>query len=162
MTDREEKRYDLFIGKLKNGGYNFLEYAFKHWDGFKGLVWYELEFLTEEMLDERWDNYDWEDLRREAVHAWGTELGLDDWVDNVERWDGKESILDNSYWYKGWVENVMKEASERDGVEYEYTDCIWWWRHFSKEYNVNTEDYEWYIPENLELLQKLYKEYEEK
>lgn len=160
MTDREEKRYDLFIGKLKNGGYNFLEYAFKHWD-FKGLVWYELEFLTEGMLDERWDNYDWEDLRRETVHAWRTELGLDDWVDNVERWDGRQSILDDSYCSYDCVNEAMGMASERDEVEYEYTDCSWWWRCFD-ETSIKEDSYEWYIPENLELLQKLYKEYEEK
>lgn len=161
MTDREEKRYDLFIGKLKNGGYNFLEYAFKHWDGFKGLVWYELEFLTEEMLDERWDNCDWEDLRREAVHAWKTELGLDDWVNNIERWDGRQSILDDSYCSYDCVNEAMEMASERDEVEYEYTDCSWWRRCFDGT-SIKEDSYEWYIPENLELLQKLYKEYEEK
>lgn len=156
-----EKNYDLFIGKLKNGGYVFLDYAFVHWDSFKGLTWYELEFLTEEMLDDERDNYDWEDLRRAEVRNWTTELGLDDWVENVERWDGRQSILDESYCYHSCVQEAMEEASERDGVEYEYTNYIWWWRHFN-ENNIEAKDYEWYVPENLELLQKLYKEYEEK
>ena len=157
--EREETMYNIFIGKTKDNTYNFLEYSFKNSETFKWLTGYELEFLTEDELDDRWNDYDFDYLWRDAVQAQQTELWLDDWVEQIENFDWRDWILDNSFGYKDCVEEAMEMAKKKDEVEYEYTNCIGCGRHFNED-NIKEDYYEWFIPENLKLLQDLYDKFE--
>lgn len=162
MTDREETKYNLFIGKSKDWEYIFLEEAFKYGrDWMKGLTWSSFEFLTQYELDKRIDDYDWLELWKEAVYHWNYTNSYQDWKDEVlDNWDAEMTVRDNSYEWEEWLEKAMKYASEQEGYDYEYSDCRWGWRIFEPEH-LQEDYYEYFIPENLEKLKELYKEYKE-
>lgn len=162
MDERQEKHYDLFIGKTIDWTYMFLEYAFKS-GNFKGLTGYELEFHTEEesesSLDEIFENGDWYDLYIQYLERERpNDVSYNDWCDMVR--DEQWNAYDDGFCCEKCVEDAMDYANEKEGENYEYTNCIACWRHFNEE-NIKEENYEYFIEENLKLLQKLYKEYEE-
>ena len=53
----------------------------------------------------------------------------------------------------------MEYANKKEETDYEYSDCIWCWRMFNEE-NIKEDYYEYFIPENLEILKKEYNKYE--
>ena len=159
--ERTSKTYNLFIGKSKDWEYIFLEEAFKYGrDWMKGLTWSTFEFLTGWDLDERIDDYDWMELRREAVAHWNCTKSYRDWVKEVKRnWNAKMIVRDDSYCNKKRLQNAMDFARQYEVIDYEYSDCRWWWRMFDEE-NIKEDYYKYFIPENLEFLQEQYKEFE--
>lgn len=161
--NEERTAYNLFIGKTVDGYYLFLENAFKHSDDFKGLTWNEFEFLTEREKEERDDDYfycdEWEYLFGEYIkysHDYNTTFN--EWVEMAkDEWGS----LDDSYAYTWWLSDAMEYAKKKEDIDYEYSNCVGGWRCFNED-SIKKENFEYYIPKNLRILQKLYKEYEEK
>lgn len=157
----ERNKLWLFIWKTTDNTYLFLEEAFKYEDWMKWLTYAEFELLTEEQLEDRFDNYDWEDFWIEAVRAKQTTEWLDDWVDSVRAYDWLTSVIDTSYCCD--IEDELWQINEKEWTDYEYSNCIGWWR-FGNSYNndkLNRDNYEYVNEENFKELLRLYKEYEE-
>lgn len=160
--ERFENKFNLFIGKSKDWEYIFLEEAFKYGrDWMKGLTWSTFEFLTQYDLDERIDNYDWMELRKDAVYHWNCTDSYQDWVEEVkDNWDAEATVKDDSYCNEQWLKGAMDVARQHEERDYEYSDCRGGWRIF--EHEMLSEDYyEYVIPENLKTLRSLYYKYEE-
>lgn len=157
----ERKKLWLFIWKTNEGSYFFLEDAFKYEDWRKGLTYSMFELLTEEQLEDRFNNYDWDYLWIEAVKAKRTTEGLDDWIESVRMYDWLTTVIDTSYCCE--VEDEIKRINEIEGTEYEYSDCISWGRFGSdrNNYLLNRDSYEYVNEENFKKLQELYIEYEQ-
>lgn len=161
MTDRKETTYNLFIWKSKDWEYIFLEDSYQYWDWTKWLTWNSFNFLTQSELDDRIEEYDWYDYWKDAVNADRTTQWYNDWVEEIKDcWDAELTVRDDSYNYEDWLMNAMEYANKEEETDYEYSDCIWWWRMFDEE-NIQENYYEYFIPENLETLKKLYSEYEQ-
>lgn len=162
MNDRKATNYDLFIGKTIDWTYMFLEEAFQYWDWLKWLTGYELEFHTEEesesSLEDFFDGEGYDFYIQYLEKERPNDVSYNDWCDMVR--DEKSNDYDDSFCCEKCVEDAMDYANEKEGENYEYTNCIACWRHFNEE-NIKEENYEYFIEENLKLLQKLYKEYEE-
>lgn len=164
---KNETRYNLFIGKTIDWTYLFLEDSFEYIDEetkkvwLKGLTGFELEFHTEEegeeSLQELFDG-EWYDFYLEYLkHNRPNDVSYNDRCDLVR--DEKSNDYDDSFCSLGCVQDAIDYANEQEGENYEITNCIWCGRHFNEE-NIKSEYYEYYIEENLQLLQKLYKKYE--
>lgn len=127
----------------------------------KGLTGFELEFHTEEEAEESFENlfdWDWFDFYIDYLkntNDWNCTYY--DWQEMVK--SEKDSDFDDSFCNYGCVQDALEYASEKEDIEYKYTNCVWCGRHFNDE-NVKTKYFEYYNKENLRLLQKLYKEYE--
>lgn len=158
---RYENKLNLFIGKSKDWEYIFLDEAFtygKWW--MSGLTWTTFEFLTQYDLDKRIEDYDWEELWKEAVYHWNCKDSYRDWVEEVKsNWDAESTVKDDSYCDEQWLQDAMSVARQHEERCFEYSDCRWWWRMFDEE-NIKEDYYEYFIPENLKKLQELYREYE--
>ena len=158
----ERITYNLFIGKSKDWEYIFLEEAFsygKNW--LSGLTWSVFEFLTQWDLDKRIDDYDWMELRKDAVYYWNWTEWYNDWVEEIkDNWDAEMTVRDDSYYNKQWLKDAMDVARQNEEIDYEYSDCRGGWRIF--EHEMLSEDYyEYHIPDNLKTLRNLYYKYEE-
>ena len=159
---RTEKTYNLFIWKTNDWTYLFLEDAFRYWDDWMHwLTGFEMEFHTDEEWEQSLDDlFDWDgyDFYLEYLKCnRPNDISYNDWCDMVR--DEKDSDYDDSFSGYSCVEDALEYASKKEDIDYTLTNCIGCWRHFNDE-NVKTEYYEYYIPKNLKLLQKLYKEYE--
>lgn len=159
--DREEKKLNMFLGKTTSWEYVFVDYAFRYKDWMSWLTHSIFEFLTQDELDERIDDYDWIYIWKDAVANDVTTESFDDWFDYVKySWDAKSIVRDDSYWYHSWLTSQMKLASERDWKEYEYSDCIWWWRLWKDSKYSDRNNYEYIDEENFNEFEKLLAEYE--
>lgn len=70
---------------IKDGAVYVLEETFQSGDkGMKGAVGYSMRPLTQEEIDNASDPQNLRDLWVEAVKADETDLGLDEWVENLE------------------------------------------------------------------------------
>lgn len=158
---RYENKLNLFIGKSKDWEYIFLDEAFTYGNWWmSGLTWTTFEFLTQYDLDNRIEEYDWEELWKEAVYHWNCKDSYRDWVEEVKsNWDAESTVKDDSYSWEERLEKAMQYANEKEERDYEYSDCRWGWRMFDEE-NIKEDYYEYFIPENLKKLQELYREYE--
>ena len=149
MQNRNEITFNLFIGKTLKGEYVFLDYAFKHY-WLKGLTGYWFYFLTDEDLDNIIENYDCTYEWKEAVANDKTELGLEEWSEELKQNADIEHFIDTSWSQTKWLSDVVEYANERE---------LHNWRIFTEEY-LEEGTYSYFIPENLEKLKELYKEYE--
>lgn len=164
---RNETNYNLFIGKTIDWTYVFLEDAFKYTDDetkkvwLKGLTGFELEFHTQEDVDESLENLfdgEWYDLYIQYLERERpNDVSYNDRCEMVR--DERSNDYDDSFCNEKCVQDALEYANEKEWEDYEYTNCIWCWRHFNEE-NTKAENYEYFIEENLKTLQKLYKEYE--
>ena len=161
-----ENRVNLFIGKSKDWEYIFLEKAFNDDGWFSWLTGNSFEFKTERQKERDEDNYfssdnsDIEYLFSEYIkwsHDWDT--SLNEWIDMVKDEHPNWASYDDSYCDEEWLQEAMKYASEKEWYDYEYSDCRGGWRMFDDE-NTKEDYYEYFIPENLKLLQEQYKEFE--
>lgn len=158
-------KFNLFIWKSKDWEYIFLEEAFNHQDGMSGLTGNSFEFHTEMQKNEMDDDYlydsDGEYLFCEYIknmHDYNT--SFNDWVEMCKDEHPNGVAYDDSYCDEDWLQEAMKYASEQEGYDYEYSDCRGGWRMFNDE-NTKEDYYEYFIPENLKVLQEMYREYEE-
>lgn len=159
---RTEKTYNLFIWKTNDWTYLFLEDAFKHDDvNLQWLTGFELEFHTddeaEQSLDDLFDGEGYDFYIQYLERNRPNDVSYNDRCDMVR--DEKDSDYDDSFCNYDCVSEALEYASEKEEIDYTCTNCIGCGRHFNDE-NVKTDYYEYYIPKNLKLLQKLYKEYE--
>lgn len=158
--ERFENKFNLFIGKSKDWEYIFLDESFTYKDWMSGLTWTSFEFLTQYDLDRRIEEYDWEELWKEAVYHWNCRDSYRDWVEEVKsNWDAEMTVKDDSYCDEEWLQEAMKYANEKEERDYEYSDCRGGWRMFDED-NIKEDYYEYFIPENLKKLQGQYREYE--
>jgi len=165
---RDGTKYNLFIWKTIDWTYVFLGDAFKYTDDetkkvwLKGLTGFELEFHTQEDADESLENLfdgEWFDFYIQYLQR--TEDPNCTYYDRQEQVKSeRDSDYDESYCNEKCVRDALEYANEKEWEDYEYTNCIWCWRHINEE-NTKAENYEYFIKENLEKLQALYKEYEE-
>lgn len=161
LTMKEEIKYNLFIWKTKDWTYVFLEDAFKYESWLKGLTWFELEFHTDEDAEQSFEDlFDWEGFDFYIEYLKRTEDPNCTYYDRQEQVKSeRDNDYDDSYAYLDCVEKALEYANNEENEDYTCTNCVWCWRHFDEE-NINADFYEYYIPENLELLKKLYNEYE--
>ena len=158
MQNRNEITFNLFIGKTLDGEYVFLDYAFKHY-GLKGLTGSWFYFLTDEDLDNIIENYDCTYEWKEAVANDKTELWLEEWSEEFKQNADIQYFIDTSSSQTKWLSDAVEYASERELHNYTATDCCHAGRIFNEEY-LEEGTYSYFIPENLEKLKELYKEYE--
>ena len=111
-------------------------------------------------LDKEFEDYDWEELWKEAVYHWNCRDSYRDWVEEVKsNWDAEMTVKDDSYCDEEWLQEAMKYANEKEERDYEYSDCRGGWRMFDED-NIKEDYYEYFIPENLKKLQEQYREFE--
>lgn len=158
---RKEEELNLFIGKTKNNSYLFLNRTFEYDDWMKWLNYFEVGLYTERQLEDRFDNYDWENLWRDAVWNKQTEEWLDDWVDSIRCYDWLTTVIDTSYC--NVVDKYLEEINKKEETNYEYSDCIACGRfgNGSNNYLLNREEYEYVNEENFNKLLELHKQFEE-
>lgn len=97
---RTQQNYNKLIGRIENE-YYFLDYIFYDGKDFKGATGSVMSPLTEDEYDERVDDYfSYENMRefwQQAVKAKRTDLGLDEWIEEVKNTDGENGVIDDSY-----------------------------------------------------------------
>ena len=159
-TTREAKELHLFIWKEAHSWeYVFLDEAFTYWNDSKGLTGCKFIFLTEEEVSDRIDDYDFHELRVEAVKYNNTDDWYSDWVDSLDESEKLSCVLDDSYWWTSWVNNTMSDVNEKEDKDYEYSDCVSVGRIFDEEM-LDREFWEYVDEENYKKFLELYKEYE--
>lgn len=159
-TTREAKELHLFIWKEAHSWeYVFLDEAFKNGNDFKGLTGQKFIFLTEEEVSDRIDDYDFHELRVEAVRNNNTDDWYSDWFDSLYESEKLGCVLDDSYSGTSWLNNTMGYANEIEDQDYEYSDCVSGGRIFDEE--MLDRDFREYVDEeNYKKLLDLYQEYE--
>lgn len=159
-TTREAKELHLFIWKEAHSWeYVFLDETFKNGNDFKGLTGQKFIFLTEEEVSDRIDDYDFHELRVEAVKADNTCEWYIDWRDSLSEREEVQCVLDDSYSGRSWLNNAMDDVNEKEDQDYEYSDCVSVGRIFDEE--MLDRDFREYVDEeNYKKLLDLYKEYE--
>lgn len=160
-TTREAKELHLFIWKEAHSWeYVFLDEAFKNGNDFKGLTGQKFIFLTEEEVSDRIDDYDFYELRVEAVKAGNTCEWFRDWLDGLDEREKIQCVLDDSYSGRDWLDEPIKYANEIEDQDYEYTDCVSTGRIFDKE--MLDRDFREYVDEeNFKKFVLLFNEYEQ-
>lgn len=160
ITTREAIELHLFIWKEAHSWeYVFLDEAFKNGNDFKGLTGQKFIFLTEEEVSDRIDDYDFHELRVDAVKYNNTDDWYSEWRDSLDENEKLSCVLDDSYSGTSWVYNAMSYANVIEDQDYEYSDCVSGGRIFDKE--MLDRDFREYVDEeNYKKLLDLYKEYE--
>lgn len=164
---REGTTYNQIVG-IKDNELWILEDSFQHSDDFKGVTGYHMDTMTQDYIDSRNDTselmeeYDY--LWREAVAAKNTELGLEEYIEMLQRdvecnSDGLFLGDDDSFRYQTeeLINNLPKEQKEKlesifgvMGEDYVTWNCSGCGRCF------NADD-EWdyvFNPELLEVIKK--------
>ena len=114
-TTREAKEFNLFIWKEAHSWeYVFLDEAFKNGNDFKGLTGTKFIFLTEEEVSDRIDDYDFHELRVDAVKYGNTDDWYSDWLDSLDEDEKLRCVLDDSYSGRDWLDETIKYAN---GIE---------------------------------------------
>ena len=159
-TTREAKELHLFIWKEAHSWeYVFLDEAFKNGNDFKGLTGQKFIFLTEEEVSDRIDDYDFHELRVDAVKAGYTDDWFDDRFDSLDESEKLSCVLDDSYSGTSWLNNAMNDVNKKEDQDYEYSDCVSVGRIFDEE--MLDRDFREYVDEeNYKKFLELYKEYE--
>ena len=159
-TTREAKELHLFIWKEAHSWeYVFLDEAFKNGNDFKGLTGQKFVFLTEEEVSDRIDDYDFHELRVDAVKYNNTDDWYSDWRDSLSESEELSCVLDDSYSGTSWLNNTMDDVNEKEDTDYEYSDCVSTGRIFTEEM-LDREFWEYVDEENYKKLLDLYQEYE--
>ena len=159
-TTREAKELHLFIWKEAHSWeYVFLDEAFKNGNDFKGLTGTKFIFLTEEEVSDRIDDYDFHELRVDAVKCNNTDDWFDDWFDSLYESEKLDCVLDDSYSGTSWLCNTINDVNKKEDQDYEYSDCVSTGRIFDEEM-LNRDFREYVDEENYKKLLELYKEYE--
>lgn len=164
MNERQEKKFNILIGKDKRGDYVFLDDAFSYSDGMKWLCWTRMRFHTEEEYEADKQNMidDWylKELRQQAVQDGATEKSLEDWSEDV-LYENDSLVYDDSYRYKDRLEEWLDIINKEEWTDYtiDYSDCMWGGRMFDKSM-LNKENWKRVVDENFETFKKLYEEYE--
>lgn len=159
-----ENKLHLFIGKSKDWEYIFLEKAFNDDGWWSWLTGDSFDFHTEMQKEEDEDNYlygsDWEYLFCEYIkYSHDHNTSFEEWVEMCKDEHPNGVAYDDSYCDEEWLRNAMEIASEKEGYDYEYSNCCGGWRMFNDE-NTKEDYYEYVIGDNLKVLQKLYNEFE--
>lgn len=82
--NRISNKINKIVG-IRDGAVYVLEETFQYGDkGMKGAVGYSMRPLTQEEIDSASDSQNLRDLWVEAVKADVTDLGLDEWVEDLE------------------------------------------------------------------------------
>ena len=160
-TTREAEELHLFIWKEAHSWeYVFLDEAFKNGNDFKGLTGQKFIFLTEEEVSDRIDDYDFHELRVEAVKHNNTDDWFDDWVDSLDERNKVQWVLDGSYSRQNWLRNAMDDVNKKEDTDYEYSDCVSGGRIFDEEM-LDREFWEYVDEENFKKFVLLFNEYEQ-
>lgn len=161
ITTREAKELHLFIWKEAHSWeYVFLDEAFKNGNDFKGLTGQKFIFLTEEEVSDRIDDYDFHDLRVEAVKHNNTDDWYSDWFDSLDEREKEQCVLDDSYSGTSWLCNTMDDVNGKEDQDYEYSDCVSVGRIFNEEM-LDREFWEYVDEENFKKFVLLFNEYEQ-
>lgn len=143
----------LFIWKLNNWEFVFL------------LGWspetfeFHTEFSKENIEEDYLYNGDWEYLFTEYIKSTHDHnSSFEDWVEMVKDEYPNGACFDDSYCGEDWMQEAIKYAREKDEEEYEYTNrrSSGWFKTNWVPETIVEENYEWFIPENLKVLQDLY------
>lgn len=128
---RTSNKINEIVG-IRNRAVYVLEETFQYDDDMKGAVGYSMRPLTQEEIDSASDSQNLRDLWVEAVEADHTDLGLDEWVEDLEcNMDSDQyyPFEDNSFRaeFKDLLENssarIKKKIQEVFGIEGEdYVD----------------------------------------
>jgi hypothetical protein len=117
---REITTYNQIVG-IKDNELWILEDSFQHSDDFKGVTGYHMDTITQSYIDDRNDTsklikkYDY--LWREAVAAKNTELGLEEYIEMLQRDNSDDLFFDDDdsfrYQTKKLINNLPKEQKEK-------------------------------------------------
>ena len=108
---RESTTYNSIVG-VKDGEIFVLEETFKHSDTFKGAVGYSMRPLTQDDIDSGNDPEAVRDLWVDAVIGGHTDLGLEDYAEDMQRWcDGYYPCDDGSHRYQ--FNNLIDELPKK-------------------------------------------------
>lgn len=129
---RISNKLNVIVG-IRDGAVYVLEETFQYGDvGMKGAVGYSMRPLTQEEIDSASDPQNLRDLWVEAVRADATDLGLNEWVEDLEynmESDQHYPFEDTSFRaeFKELLENssarIQRKIQEVFGVEGEdYVD----------------------------------------
>lgn len=159
-TTREAKELHLFIWKEAHSWeYVFLDEAFTYWNDSKGLTGCKFIFLTEEEVSGRIDDYDFHELRVDAVKYNNTDDWYSDFVDSLDESEKLSCVLDDSYSGTSWLSNAMDDVNKKENKDYKYSDCVSTGRIFVEE--MLDRDFREYVDEeNYKKFLDLYQEYE--
>lgn len=129
MTETSNK-FNVIVG-IRDGAVYVLEETFQHGDkGMKGAVGYSMVPLTQEEINGRSDPQNLRDLWVEAVRADATDLGLDDWVEDLEY------SMDSDQYYP--FEDTSFRAEFKELLENSSTRVK---RKIQEAFGVEGEDY---------------------
>lgn len=128
---RTSNKINEIVG-IRNGAVYVLEETFQYDDGMKGAVGYSMRPLTQEEIDSASDPQNLRDLWVEDVKSDYTDLGLDDWIEDLENNMDSDQCYpfeDTSFRaeFKDLLENssarIKRKIQETFGVEGEdYVD----------------------------------------
>lgn len=127
----ERKNINAVVARKGNEFY-ILETVFEHDNGFKGATGLVAVGIEQREYDYRTTDRDelteyFRDSWKEAVKTDDTELGLEDYVDDmIELEDIEEIIFDSS------ASEYLEEINEK-GFDFVYTDCVGGGRIFLHE-----------------------------
>ncbi len=160
---RTSNKINVIVG-IRDGAVYVLEETFQYEDGMKGAVGYSMRPLTQEEIDSASDPQNLRDFWVEAVKADDTDLGLDEWVEDLECNMNSDQYYpfedtSNRTEFKELLENssarIKKKIQEVFGVEgKDYVD----WSVCSCGRCFSADD-EWYEVLNKEAL-KIIRQFE--
>jgi len=133
------------VGKDKSGDYYWLDYVFEDGDfedgEHSGAVGSVFRPVSEAEKEEQMDSDDakerFRDLWQNAVDTNNTELGLDDFVQDVIDMDGDEAFFDLSYYDNGceiaeiFNSELPNDADESEKAE--FSECVGGGRCFNRK-----------------------------
>ena len=164
--DRESMVFNKFIWKTYDDEFIFLDEIFKYWDSWSTWLTYSsFTFHTEMQKDKDDDDYlyssEWEYLFTEYIkrsHDYNT--SMEEWIDMCKDEHPNWVAYDDSDCWEQWLLDVMKQYSEETWYDYEYSNCVWWWRMWKDSPLANRDTYEFVNEEFWPEFQKLLDEYE--
>lgn len=163
--ERKEIKLNMFLWKTNYWEYVFLESAFDNWS-FTWLTYDSFDFHTEkdkETDDEIYlnDTSEIEYMFCEYI-KWSHDFNcsMNDYIDRLTDETPNWLVYDDSCCWEHWLIEAMEKASERDWLEYKYSDCRWWWRLWKDSEYAVKENYQYIDEENWNKFQELLVEYE--
>jgi len=127
MTTTTRTTYNELVG-IHNGEYYGLDSIFDH-GSFKGATGTVLTALTPAIAQQYREEYDFEELWKDAVASDATEMGLTAWSEMVRNIDGDLTFFDPSG--SVYEDAIRTHFEESTGEEMELTDCRGGGRCFS-------------------------------
>lgn len=163
--EREEKQFNLFIGKTTDWEYVFLDSAFNDWER-SGITWHTFEFHTEFSKNNEEDSYlysdDWEYLFCEYIkYSHDHDTTFNEWVEIYKEEHPNGASFDESYYDEEWLREGMDYASNEEDLDFEFSDCRSGGRIFDEWY-IKKENYEYLIEDNFNVLVDCFNKYEKR